>query len=874
MDAVGWSIKLYRFHLLVPFVLAFFLSASVAYAQDAQEEAKTPEEQAEAPRLEKPPVLLEQLPVSLPKDTIFTAQQVPVVLDLLVDAKGVVTKATVAEPAGEPFDAAAIQAALQFQFKPALLNTGEPTPVRIRFRLVIDKPLPPPPPPVKFVGRLLERGTRKPLKAVPIAIKVDDIVIIETTTDDSGYFRAEVPGAIFTVIGISAQHERLEVKIEAVAGEEREELYYLQELGGRFEEVIRGRRLKREVTRRVIPREEIMMVAGTQGDAIKVVENLPGANRSPAAGPGAGQIILRGSNPGDSLVLLEGHEIPLIYHFGAIRSSFNSGFLESVEFVPGNFSADFGRATGGVVQVRVRDLDNETFRGNVDVNLYDAGFLLEGPVGDGWTAGFAFHRSYIDAILPAFIPEDSPVSFNTAPRYYDYQMIAAKDFGESGKFRGMFYGSLDTVKILFDDPNSDPISRGALSARTMFHNVQLQYESDPADWIHQETSLQSGITQLKFSLGQELYFNLRGCPLDLRSIWDFELYDSLNLRSGLDMRLVNGEIDLNLPRPAQEGDDPTPASSREFSSVNEKFMPFTPGIFVELQYEPIEGLLLMPSLRIDQYSELGKVSLDPRFFARWVLSESTLISGGVGLYQRPPDPWESDPEFGNPDLDPERSLHVTLGVEQSLPFDTTIEVAGFYKSLDRIVVNNVASYSDETASPYINQGEGRIFGAELLLRFAPLPNLRGWVSYTFQRSFRTDAPGEEERLFDFDQPHILTFVTSWKIGSGWSLGGRFRYVSGNPWTPIEFAVYDSDADVYVPVYGPTNSDRLSAFMQLDVRLDKQWVYDTWKLTFYIDVQNATNRGNQEGWTYDFDYSESSPLTALPIAPILGLKGEW
>jgi hypothetical protein len=152
--------------------------------------------------------------------------------------------------------------------------------------------------------------------------------------------------------------------------------------------------------------------------------------------------------------------------------------------------------------------------------------------------------------------------------------------------------------------------------------------------------------------------------------------------------------------------------------------------------------------------------------------------------------------------------------------------------------------------------------------------VRGWVSYTFQRSFRTDAPGEEERLFDFDQPNILTLIASWKIGWGWALGVRFRYVSGNPWTPLEYAVYDSDADVYVPVYGATNSARLDPFMQLDVRIDKEWTYDTWKLTLYIDVQNATNRGNQEGWTYDFDYSESSPLTGLPIAPILGLKGEW
>ena len=117
-------------------------------------------------------------------------------------------------------------------------------------------------------------------------------------------------------------------------------------------------------------------------------------------------------------------------------------------------------------------------------------------------------------------------------------------------------------------------------------------------------------------------------------------------------------------------------------------------------------------------------------------------------------------------------------------------------------------------------------------------------------------------------------VGSWKINESWSVGSRFRYVTGNPWTPIEQTVYASDSDIYVPIYGDTNSERFSPFVQLDVRVDKTWIFETWKLNLYLDVQNATNRGNQEGWIYSFDYTEQTPLTGLPIAPILGLKGEW
>ena len=132
----------------------------------------------------------------------------------------------------------------------------------------------------------------------------------------------------------------------------------------------------------------------------------------------------------------------------------------------------------------------------------------------------------------------------------------------------------------------------------------------------------------------------------------------------------------------------------------------------------------------------------------------------------------------------------------------------------------------------------------------------------------------EERIFDLDQPHILTFITTWKPSASWSIGGRFRYVSGNPSTPVERAVYLANSDIYVPIYGETNSARFDPFIELDIRIDKTWVYNTWKLNLYLDIQNATNRANQEGTIYSFDYTETTSLSGLPIAPILGVKGEW
>ena len=53
-----------------------------------------------------------------------------------------------------------------------------------------------------------------------------------------------------------------------------------------------------------------------------------------------------------------------------------------------------------------------------------------------------------------------------------------------------------------------------------------------------------------------------------------------------------------------------------------------------------------------------------------------------------------------------------------------------------------------------------------------------------------------------------------------------------------------------------------------------WTWDTWRLTAYVDVQNVYLSANQEGWQYNYDFSDKQPLTGLPIFPVIGAKGEW
>ncbi|MGK0362199.1 MAG: hypothetical protein ACI9U2_004519, partial [Bradymonadia bacterium] len=128
------------------------------------------------------------------------------------------------------------------------------------------------------------------------------------------------------------------------------------------------------------------------------------------------------------------------------------------------------------------------------------------------------------------------------------------------------------------------------------------------------------------------------------------------------------------------------------------------------------------------------------------------------------------------------------------------------------------------------------------------------------------------RIFDFDQTHNITVIAQYKFTPTWEAGLRWRFVTGNPSTPIAGANLDADTGEYVPVFGALNSTRLDSFHQLDLRVDKHWVFDTWRLTTYLEVQNTYNRENPESITYQYDYTASAVQAGLPIIPSLGVRG--
>ncbi len=79
------------------------------------------------------------------------------------------------------------------------------------------------------------------------------------------------------------------------------------------------------------------------------------------------------------------------------------------------------------------------------------------------------------------------------------------------------------------------------------------------------------------------------------------------------------------------------------------------------------------------------------------------------------------------------------------------------------------------------------------------------------------------------------------MGNGWQKGAKFQSASGNPYTPI-IGVTEKNNSFYV-LEGDKNLGRYPDYHKLDIRIDKQFVFDSWSFSIYLDLWNVYNRDN-------------------------------
>jgi hypothetical protein len=316
-----------------------------------------------------------------------------------------------------------------------------------------------------------------------------------------------------------------------------------------------------------------------------------------------------------------------------------------------------------------------------------------------------------------------------------------------------------------------------------------------------------------------------------------------------------------------------------------------PAVYLEAELSPGAGLRLRPGVRLDASAFTATAIVSPRFTGDLTLWRGGLGKFGVGYFtQAPLDERVSvAPEqlllarrlgADSTPARPERAVHLGVGLEQRFSDLVTLSVEGFYKtitdalvgfpSLDLLLAGE-RMQGGRTTLRY--DGRGRAYGLEVLLRHRAGGRFFGWVAYTLLRAERQDAPGLPFRPFEFDQTHILTAVGSMRLGRGWELGARLRYVTGRP-TGYDRTLYDTVTSQWLGFSQEPWLDRVPDFHQLDLRVERQWVRNWGRVALYLEVLNVYNRQNAERFSYDLDRALPAPAGPfLPILPNLGVRGE-
>lgn len=829
--------------------------------------------------LTRAPAVLEPVEPEYPEAARAAGITGAVTLELALSEAGEVTEVAVAEPAGHGFDEAAVAAARRLRFSPAELD-GRPAAVRIAYRFTFTLAAPPPaaaPPPVNLRGQVLERGTRLPVAAARVAAAG-----LETYTDRDGRFAlAGVPDGAVEVVVEEPEHGRLASSEEVRPGEATEVRYWVERIAaGAYEAVVLGAREQREVSRVAISAGEVRRVPGVSGDAVKVIQNLPGVAR---AGAASGELVVRGGNPRDTRVYVDGHEVPAVFHFGGLTSVYSSELVEDVEFDAGSFGVRSGRAIGGRVNLVTRDPGERT-HALADANLFHATALVEGRPREDLGLAIAARRSYADAVITRAAEgmDDAP-SMTVAPRYYDLQAKAAWTATEDDTVRLDVFGSDD--RMVLAGVRADDMLRelGALENGTTFWAASARWEHRAAERTRLRLELGGGWAAYSMRIGDLL--------TEDDQVWTGTLRAEVDHRLGERVKVVAGVDGLWYPRahvavtaPEIPPADQVPAPEPVLRRFDETMAGGEGGAFVEATLEPVDGLFVVPGVRADVHRSLASLAwVDPRLAVRWQVRPGTALEAAAGLYHQAPALVYLTRAWGNPDLGPEGAWQGSAGVEQRLGDRASIELQLYWKRLFDLALptdGTVVRDGREVPERYASAGTGDAYGAELLLRWNPGGRFFGWLAYSLSRVSRDQAVSGGRVFAEgdaFDQPHNLVAVGTWELPELWrglSAGFRLRYTTGNPYERVRSAVYDADGDLYRPIETGRRDARLPDFFQLDLRADKRWTWRTWTLSAYLELQNATARENAEEVAWGFDYRERGFFTGLPLFPAFGLRAEY
>lgn len=718
-------------------------------------------------------------------------------------------------------------------------------------------------------GTVTEKGTRRPLDGVTVFVPGKDA--LTATTEPDGSFTLELPAPGEYALAAAAvgfvKPAPITVTVGGAAGS-REVKLYLEPVYSLNEVVVQAERNPDRIAKTVITGRELASVPGTAGDPLRAIQALPGITSS---GDTSSAPAIRGSGPQNNAYYVDFLPVGYLFHMGGMESVINADLVEDFNIYSSSFGPEYVDVTGGVIDVRLRKPRTDRIGAKVNISMLESGLLVEGPISRNQSFYLSGRRSYFDLILPKTGTLDTGVEYKQFPQYYDYRGKYIWQISPDSSLTLMVGGAADEMKLTLTDAANavkhDPILAGDIQSRIGYHSQGALLTSRITPSLTNRFGMAHMFTDMLQQPAQLGYVKIKDDNFYFRDHLTLQATEKHELLFGVESGISRTKIDLDITKvmPSEFTPHPDFTSSPKVK-LNDTISAQWVDLALKDRWQFVDKATLIVGAHGSYETYFDKYRLEPRLGLEYTPVKDTLLTAGWGKYHQFPQGYQVVRDFGNPNLSYEEADHYSLGVEQQLHDAWSVKVEGYYKTLSDLVI------PDDKVN-YINGGSGKAYGIEALVKKNKTADWSGWLSASYTKTERYNDVTGEAFPFSYDQPLIVNLVYEWNFARNWTFGAKWRYQSGAPFTPV-IGTYTDSTGRLRPTYGDLGSERLPDYHRLDIRIARDVLLETWKLSFYLDIINAYANRNVSGYDYNGDYSSRKAINQLPFIPALGILGEF
>jgi len=602
-------------------------------------------------------------------------------------------------------------------------------------------------------------------------------------------------------------------------------------------------------------------------DITRTIQLLPGVAMGSEATSG---YFVRGGGSDQNLILIDGTPIYNAYHMFGMFSVFNSDAINGVNFYKGGMPAQHGGRLSSVLDITMREGNNQRFSGEVMLGTFSSKFLFEGPIIKGKTSFLITGRRSILDILP--------------------EMLSQGVIG----FSGMYLASADVRldKYNFYDINAKVNHTFTNRSRLFITLYNGKDNYSPQGSVLQDHSFgfgnKGGSVRFNHVFSRNLYGNFmlyysgykysttkgttdkdkEGNVISSNSLTSRTSIEDVSLKTDFDYGFKNHTLKFGAQFLRQDI-SPEVSAFNSISSNTQYNIDTTyrfndiihqTSLYISDTYKPTDRLMLNAGLRFDTYFVKGKTysSLQPRVSLSYLAVDKLTVKASYARISQnlhllshtssgaPSDMWVSSTKNVVPSISNEFVVGLTYSPSDAI----VVTLEGFVKRMDNLITyKEGASYALNQTNwqEMIEVGNGKSKGLEFCVR-KETGTTTGWISYTLSKATRQfDGVNlGREFIFNYDRTHNLAIAAMQRLGKKFSLGANWMYATGYAITLSNIIYYNIDPfsqNYLVVEYDNLNNKRMPAYHRLDICLNYEKFKKHVGYKFSIGAYNAYAQKN-------------------------------